>query len=630
MLGSKATRAASFMMCVVGLLVAVTPVLPASEKRADAPSMLEFLQTRDAPARSPVPRKVLAFYYTWYGTPEYHDRYIHWGDVDAAGHDISASTHYPALGAYDSHDPEVIDHHIELAKTHGVDAFICTWWGRNTYDDRALGKVLDRAREQDFAATVYWETAPGENQSQIDQAVKDLLYVLNRYGSHPAFLKVDGKPVIFVYGRVMNQVSKQQWPAIITEVERRYPGGFLLIADGYTAGNARLFDGIHVYNVCGWVQGNEGEELRELSRNKFTDAVELAKNAGKLSCLTIIPGYDDTPVRSPGLVAQRQKGQTYKTLWEEAIRADPDWVLITSWNEWHEGSEIEPSREHGSRYIELTGKYAGQFKKKRFSQVPVGSQDSGLPADQAKVLKRLFQNRPIAVLPGYENDVVFWLAEAGVALDELSWRDVTSPDRFNARKFPVVLYAGYEDYRRTHSDQGDVDQHVTRYLKEGGMLVAMPSGPFPFYYNQKGETVNSAARFGLPVMSGVGNPVNAPTGWETPPEGLDFTFHFQTEKLEGISATAPFPEEGDARWRPISDQSLKDEDVYIPLATLRDDTGRYWGDGIAYVEHRATAPPGGKGLYVWMRMPDVVDRHQLLFELFRFVAEKSRPIGRGQ
>ncbi|MFO7906645.1 MAG: endo-1,3-alpha-glucanase family glycosylhydrolase [Pirellulaceae bacterium] len=630
MFRSKATRALSFMMFMAGLFVAVTTALPASEKGEEVPSMLEFLKARNGRSWSRVPHKVLAFYYTWYGTPQYRDRYIHWGKVDAGKHDISASTHYPALGAYDSHDPEVIDHHIELAKTHGIDAFICTWWGRNTYDDRAFAKVLDRAREKDFAATVYWETAPGESQSQIDQAVEDLLYVLKHYGTHPAFLKVDGKPVIFVYGRVMNQVSKQQWPAIITEVERRYPRGFLLVADGYTSGNARLFDGVHAYNICGWVRGNEGEGLSELSRNRFTDVVELAKNAGKISCLTIIPGYDDTKIRSPGLVAQRKEGQTYQTLWEEAIRADPDWVLITSWNEWHEGSEIEPSREHGSQYIEMTGKYARQFKKKRFSQVPVGSKESALAADQANVLKRLFKNRPIAVLPGYDNDVVFWLAEAGVALHELSWRDVTSPDRFNTRKFPVVLYAGFEAYRRTQSDQGDVDQHLTRYLKEGGMLVAMPSGPFPFYYNENRETVNSAARFGLPVTSGVGNPANAPTGWETPPEGLDLTFHFQTEELDGISATAPFPEGGDARWRPISDQSLKDDDVYIPLATLRDETGRYWGDGMAYVEHRATAPQGGKGLYVWMRMPEVVDRNQLLFELFRFVAEKSRSVSRDQ
>lgn len=595
----------------------------AAETGKKVPSMLEFSQSRNARTWSEVPHKVLAFYYTWYGTPEYHDRYIHWGKVDAEDHDISKSTNYPALGAYDSHDPEVIDHHIDQAKSHGVDAFICTWWGRNTYDDRAFKKVLNRAKAKDFTVTVYWETAPGEKQAQVDQAVEDLLYVLNEYGSHPAFLEVDGNPVIFVYGRVMNQVSKGQWPAIITEVKRRYPGDFLLIADGYSSGNARLFDGVHTYNICGWVQGNEEKGLADLSRNKFTDAVELAKNNGKISCLTLIPGYDDTKIRTPGLVAERNDGKTYETLWQEALRADPDWVLITSWNEWHEGSDIEPSWEHGTQYIEMTKRYAREFKQRRFSQMPIGSPDAGLADDKAATLQRLFEKHPLALLPGYDNDVVFWLADAGIPLHELSWQDVISPDQFNAEKFPMVLYAGFEDYRQTQSAERDIDQHLIRYLREGGMLLAMPSGPFPFYYNENHEAVNAAGRFDLPVTSGAGNPANAPTGWETPPEGFDFRFQFRTDALSGIPESASFPEGGDVRWRPISGQSLKEDDVYVPLATLKDQTGRYWGDGIAYVEHRQTAPQGGKGLYVWMRMPDVVDRHQLLFQLFRFAAEKS-------
>jgi len=41
--------------------------------------------------------------------------------------------------------------------------------------------------------------------------------------------------------------------------------------------------------------------------------------------------------------------------------AGPDWVLITSFNEWHEGSEIEPSLEDGDRYLKLTKQYGPRF-----------------------------------------------------------------------------------------------------------------------------------------------------------------------------------------------------------------------------------------------------------------------------
>jgi hypothetical protein len=52
----------------------------------------------------------------------------------------------------------------------------------------------------------------------------------------------------------------------------------------------------------------------------------------------------------------------YRTLWRKAIQADPDWVVITSWNEWYEGSEIEPSVEYGKKYLRLTEEFARQFK----------------------------------------------------------------------------------------------------------------------------------------------------------------------------------------------------------------------------------------------------------------------------
>lgn len=79
----------------------------------------------------------------------------------------------------------------------------------------------------------------------------------------------------------------------------------------------------------------------------------------------MIPGYDDTKIRKPGLSIDRHNGDLYRTLWKAAIDAAPDWVLITSWNEWHEGSEIEPSVEDGQQYLKLTSEFAQAFKQHR-------------------------------------------------------------------------------------------------------------------------------------------------------------------------------------------------------------------------------------------------------------------------
>jgi hypothetical protein len=592
----------------------------------ETPTLLQFLKERQTRRGAHVPREVLAFYYTWYGRPERHGHWVHWGGENPAKHDIPESTHYPAQGAYDSHDPATIDGHIELAQAHGLTGFIATWWGQGTYDDRAFATLLARAGQKGFKVTVYWETAPGEGAAQIDHAVADLLFVLQRYGAAEAFLKVDGKPVVFVYGRVMDQVPLASWPAIIQRVRQQYGRDFLLIADGYNEAYARLFDGVHTYNICGWVQRKSADELRQASGAAFADAVRLARSHGRISCVTVIPGYDDTKIRKPGLKAERHGGQTYRVLWEEAQKADPDWVLITSWNEWHEGSEIEPSWEDGDQYVKLTSGHAQRFRATAARRVPVPGEPAGLDPQQAKLLRELYRGKTIGVLPDYGSPAVFWLVDAGIPLEELSWQQLLDPQVLDPRRLPMLLYASGEHYVRTVHQDGDVEAALQRYLSGGGMLIACGFQPYPFFYDQTGQANIAAGRLGFPLDGSgparQGDKQNRAfvRSWESPPRDVALTFHVDNQRLPGLPATVAFPAGGDLRWRPATAALAAAEDVYVPLASLRDAQGNCYGDGIAYIEHRLSSPRGGRNLYVWMRMPDLLGTNGTLFSLFRFAA----------
>ena len=75
---------------------------------------------------SDFPKKVLTFYYGWYGRPEISGKWVHWKEVDEGNQTIGSSANYPSLGAYDSHDPGLIEKHCQWAKEAGVDAFIAT------------------------------------------------------------------------------------------------------------------------------------------------------------------------------------------------------------------------------------------------------------------------------------------------------------------------------------------------------------------------------------------------------------------------------------------------------------------------------------------------------------------------
>lgn len=601
----------SFLRVLPLILCCDPTASPAAEAPA-GPDLLNFIAANRDRRYAGVPHEVLAFYYTWYGRPERHGHWIHWGGENLKTHQIPEATHYPALGAYDSQDPKVMDTHIDEAKTHGVTGFIATWWGRGTYEDHSFSLLLDRAARKDFKATIYWETAPGKGREQIDRAIDDLVYVLTRYGSQPAFLKVKGKPVIFIYGRVLGEVPLAAWPAIITGARAR-AGDFLLIADGYQESYARLFDGLHTYNICGQVRGKSPEALRVWSGRHYADAVVLARKHGRISCVTVIPGYDDTKIRKPGLRVARRNGATYRVLWEEALRANPDWVLITSWNEWHEGSEIEPSREDGERYLQLTAQYAPRLLARQPNPAAVVT-PSATDAETRNRLQSLFKGRTIGLLPGF-GDAAFWLIDAGLQVKELSWADVADPAMLNPGKLPVVLQAGGEGYASTGKASGDVVPALQQYLAHGGFLVSIPNQPFPFYYDEtSGKPRPVANEVGLPVKQ----------GWERPPAGARLAFHFNTRTLPGLPLSAPFPAYGDLRWRPAMRDAAGPDDRYVPLASLSDSSGRALGDGIVYVEHHTPPLAGGRTLYVWMRMTDVVGENNLMSAVFQFVGRELK------
>lgn len=313
---------------------------------------------------SGIPHEVLAFYYPWYDMSRSGKHNLHWGIVDAAAHETDATAHYPARGVYNSMDPDVVRSHIELAKSNGITGFIVSWWGhqsKETRNDASVPLILQSANQEHFKISVYWEQEEGPTAGRTSNAVDDLVYLVTQFGTNDAFLKVGGKPVIFVYGRVLSQIHKDWWPGIL-RAARAKAGPFLLIADKYEEANAQLFDGLHQYNISpAGAKFRALPELHAWAAQYNGDCVKLARQYHRISCATVIPGYNDTKIRKPGRNVDRQDGGVYRTLWEAVINAHPDWVVITSWNEWLEGTEIEPSVEYGDQYLKLTAEYSGRF-----------------------------------------------------------------------------------------------------------------------------------------------------------------------------------------------------------------------------------------------------------------------------
>jgi hypothetical protein len=559
-----------------------------------------------------VSRKVLTFYYPWYGTadgPGGAGRTVHWGRIDAAGKDIEASTDYPQLGAYDSHDPKVIDQHCRWAKDAGIDALIVSWWGHDHYTDRAMGAILDGCERHGLSACIYYETVPKPQTSR--SAADDIIKVLNKYGAHPAHLRVDGKPVVFIYGRALQELGLTEWLEALKLVRAGYKGGVTAVGDQFSYGAARVFDGLHTYNTAGNLRGREPEDARSWASQTYQSWVELADRAGRINAITVIPGYDDTKIRKPGLAVKRYDGGLYRVQWEEAIKADPHWILITSFNEWHEGSEIEPSLQYGRQYLDLTAEYTKSFRAKqdprRLGSPKSGGGDPSAKAPSTEEIARLrekFKGLAIGVLPGADSMGFWWLLDVGVSMELLTWENVVAGD-LTPQRYPILLYCAGEHYRRTVHRPGDVDDALARYLRSGGSLVVVPALPWPFYYDEDGQAVNRSSQFGLTLRM----------GWESPPEGLDPRFFQPQRYLPHVPEQFAFPTSGDLRWRPFFAGEGAEQ---VSLLRLRDAGGKYLGDAVAYSQLQN----GGRVLYVCFNLLEGPYAKVLLYDVFDFIGAR--------
>ena len=589
--------------------------------RLQAQTELDSLAERAEIRYAEVPRKVLAFYYPWYGNADVEGgsgRWSHWSDVDQQKDEIGSSTHYPTLGPYDSHDPKLIAQHCAWARQAGVDGFIASWWGKDSFSNEAIPWILEACQEAQLDVTIYYETVPGPRNAHA--AAEDVLYVLNRYGEHPAWLRVDGKPVVFVYGRAVGEIGLGGWLEAMSEVNRRYPKKAVFLGDQMSRSAARIFDGIHTYNTAGELRAKKLPEVESWAAETYAAWVSAADAFGRISTLTVIPGYDDTKIRKPGLRVERYDGASYRCQWEEAVKADPHWVLITSWNEWHEGSEIEPSSQHGQQYLEMTAELAARFKAQpRRARPSHEVQDAGITEQEKREQLEKLDGIRIGLLPDSGLSTVWPLLRLPNRPTSVSWEEVARWSASAAEKYPVLIYAAEETYRQTVKQPGDVEEGLLRYLKAGGFLVVLPSGPMPFHYDRERGAVSSHEKLGLPLS------ISGPDGgWEDPPKDADLRFVQVGNHLPHVPAVFPFPKQGDRRWRPFVRSRLAEGDTFIPLVELRDAQGNHYGDAAAYVQHQASEPRGGKVLYAWFALLDSPRGEALLHDLFGFVGGIAR------
>lgn len=169
-----------------------------------------------------------------------------------------------------------------------------------------------------------------------------------RYGGHPAFFRYkssSGKllPLFYIYDSYLQ--SADVWAQMLKTTGKRsirdtpYDGIFiaLLVEEKHKREIVDAgFDGIYTYFATnGFSYGSSQHNWRSIKDFCDTNSLIFIPSVG--------PGYIDTSIRPWNLQNTRNRinGKYYETSLSAALATKPKIVSVTSFNEWHEGTQIE-------------------------------------------------------------------------------------------------------------------------------------------------------------------------------------------------------------------------------------------------------------------------------------------------
>jgi hypothetical protein len=268
----------------------------------------------------------------------------------------------PKLGLYHSDDPNVIAEHITQSVHGGIAFWAVSWWGPGHHCDVTFRDgILAHPDAAKLRYAILYESTgrfgPFDDPNYASW-IGDLAYLQEHYFDHPRYLRIGGRPVVFVYlTRVYFRNRGQKALELMRETFRDlYLVGDDVFGAGYRSEWAEPFDAVTAYDVYGQSIGPFGgtQKAIEFLADNYRDARAQANAVGTAFMPTISPGFNDTAVRQghPGRarhftdVPQSQEGDIFRAMIRDVAlpHLDPrcgNIMMITSFNEWYEDTQIE-------------------------------------------------------------------------------------------------------------------------------------------------------------------------------------------------------------------------------------------------------------------------------------------------
>jgi hypothetical protein len=344
---------------------------------ADPPTVAA--QGRKSPDKEQTPTRILAHYMPWYMAKPFSQVWgWHWTmgvfDPESAkpGQPAIASHYGPLIGPYDSGDPDVLEYHALLMKLAGIDGVVIDWYGTvDLFDYAAIHRNVSAFADVaartglEFAVCYEDQTIPKLVEAgrlpageRVQQARNEIDWIRKNWFARPSYLKVNSRPLLLSFGR--DGLTDSEWEQVLAAGTQ---APFYLSEHTRRNAAAGAFD---------WPVPQVGTKVQEAF---YRDAPQWP-----IAMAVAFPRfhdiYEQAKVHKSWGTIDDDGGRTFERTLEQALKSKLPLVQICTWNDWGEGTVIEPSVEFGYRDLEVI-----QRQRRRLIEpgVAVSPQDLRLP-----------------------------------------------------------------------------------------------------------------------------------------------------------------------------------------------------------------------------------------------------------
>jgi len=312
--------------------------------------------------------KIYMHYMAWFESKESSGNNTwgyHWtmanknpDNVDANGKREIAAHYYPMIGPYHSGDKNVLENHLLMMKYSGVDGLLIDWYGTYDVNDYrmvkentdALVEMLDKVGLE--YAIVYEDrfltniVDAGLATTTVGAAKTDMAFLQSNYFNDSNYIKINDKPLLLNFGPITLQ-TPDEWTNVFANVNPKPTFLTLWFESGDAGANAS--------GEYSWVY-QDNTHLSNFYANNFPN---LGVGMG-----SAYPGFRDFYAEGGGGEAigwtiDHNNGATLDETLALAKNAGVGHLQLITWNDFGEGTMIEPTEEFGYTYVEKVKAFAG-------------------------------------------------------------------------------------------------------------------------------------------------------------------------------------------------------------------------------------------------------------------------------